>query len=160
MSRPEVQPTSVLFVCLGNICRSPLAHGVFLAKVRARGLEGVIEVDSCGTSSYHTGEPPDPGSVRVARAMGVDISKNRARQVRAQDLRSFGWIIAMDRSNRTNLLRMPGADAARIHLMREFEAGADDLDVPDPWGGGPDHFQRVLDIVDAATDGLLARIVG
>ncbi len=151
--------TRVLFVCLGNICRSPMAEGLFKAKVKARGLERRFEVDSAGTSSYHVGDPPDPGSVKVAARVGVDISRDRSRQVTASDLQTFDYVIAMDRSNQRGLLQLGGEYEHKIHLMRSFEPGADSLDTPDPWGGGIRSFERMYKIVDRAVDGLLEHIL-
>jgi protein-tyrosine phosphatase len=153
------EPIRVIFVCLGNICRSPLAKGVFMAKAAQRGLSDRIEVDSAGTSAYHVGEPPDPGSLRVARRVGIDLSRDRARQVTRRDLGRFDYIIALDRSNRRNLERV-GADPDKVHLLRDFEPNAHSPDVPDPWGGGLDGFEDVYAIVDRATEGLLDHIVG
>lgn len=155
-------PVKVLFVCLGNICRSPLAEGVFRAKVIEAGLEDHIHVDSSGTSSYHAGDPPDPGSVRVARRAGIDISAQRSRQFVAEDLTRFDLIIAMDGSNRRNILRMVDdieTVRGRLWLMRNFEHEHDgsghDEGVPDPWGGGARGFEQVYDIIDRASDRLL-----
>jgi len=151
--------TRVMFVCLGNICRSPLGQGLFMAKVADRGLADAFHVESSGTSSYHVGEAPDPGSVRVARRAGIDISGQRSQQVSLDDLESFDYVIAMDRSNERDLLRRAPDKRPKVHLMRSFQSDPDSLDVPDPWGGGPRGFERVCDIVSEACDGLLDHIL-
>ena len=152
-------PIRVLFVCLGNICRSPLAEGVFLSLLRDRGLDGRFEVDSAGTGSWHVGHPPDPRSVAVARENGISL-EGRARQTAASDMRDFDWVIAMDASNLHAMERLGGAAAtARLHRLREFDPRADDLDVPDPYYGGDDGFQVVFDMVDQSCRALLDRIL-
>lgn len=160
-------PTRVLFVCLGNICRSPLAEGVFRHQVEAAGLSHRFQVDSAGTSSYHAGEAPDPGSVRVARQHGVDISGQRSRQFVRQDLERFDVIVAMDRSNHRNILRLVEdieTVRGRLWLMRNFEEEVDgsglDEDVPDPWGGGPRGFETVYEIVERSCANLLRHLTG
>jgi protein-tyrosine phosphatase len=147
-----------MFFCLGNICRSPLAEALFRHKVQERGLVDAFHIESSGTSSYHIGEEPDPGSQRVARErLGLDISDQRAQQLNANHVASFDYLVAMDRSNKRNAERL---GSAQIMLLRELEpGGADSLDVPDPWGGGASHFERVYDIVDACTAELLDRIL-
>jgi protein-tyrosine phosphatase len=141
-------PVSVLFVCLGNICRSPLAEGVFRDIVTAEDEESRFRVDSAGTGSWHVGDPPDPRSVSVARENGITLV-GRARRVVAADLREFDWVIAMDSSNLSTLERMAGDSAtARLHLLREFDPQGDDMDVPDPYYGGEDGFQVVYDMVE------------
>ncbi|MCB9795718.1 MAG: low molecular weight phosphotyrosine protein phosphatase [Alphaproteobacteria bacterium] len=150
--------TSVLFICLGNICRSPLAEGLFRAEVERRGLSHRFEIDSCGTSGYHAGEPPDPGSVRVARAHGLDISAQRSRQLTREDVQRFDYLVCMDASNRHRVRQMTGPE--KVWLMREFDpAGASQLGVPDPWGGGADGFQEVYDIVSRCCAGLATHIL-
>lgn len=157
---------SVLFVCLGNICRSPLAEGLFRHHVEARGLAHAFEIDSAGTGAWHVGEPPDPGSVAVARKNKLDISKQRARQVRRDDLDRFDVILAMDAQNQRDLLRLaadPGALQGRLWLMRSFEASPtprpDAPGVPDPYGGGPRGFEEVYGIVDRAAAHLLDHLL-
>jgi protein-tyrosine phosphatase len=156
---------SIVFVCLGNICRSPLAEGVFRHKVEEAGLAARFEIDSSGTSSYHVGEGPDPGSVKVARQHGMDISRQRSRQFKRQDLTDFDLIIAMDSSNLRNILNMADdleSVRGRVWLMRNFEFEQDgsghDEAVPDPWGGGARGFDTVYEIVDRASTNLLAHI--
>lgn len=150
---------SVLFVCLGNICRSPLAEGVFRHLSREAGLEGRLRVDSAGTGAWHVGEAPDPRSREVARRNGIDLG-GAARQVRPDDAEAFDWIVAMDRSNFRSLEEM-GAErsGARLHLLREFDPLADGTaEVPDPYYGGEDGFDRVYEMIDRSCRALLDRI--
>ena len=149
----------LLFVCMGNICRSPTAEGVMRHLVREAGCEAEFELDSAGTGDWHAGSPPDQRASEAARRRGMPLT-GAARQVRPRDFEDFDLILAMDRSNLRNLKRIaPNAAAERkLHLLREFDpasAGAPDLDVPDPYYGGPDGFDRVLDQVEAACRGLL-----
>lgn len=149
----------VLFVCLGNICRSPTAHGVFAEKVSARGLAGNIRVDSAGTSGWHIGEPPDPRSSQAAALRGYDLSGQRGRQVSASDFDRFHYILAMDKSNLANLRRLvPARFSGTLDLFLPF---ANDLpaEVPDPYYGGGDGFERVLDLVEVASDALLDHLI-
>jgi protein-tyrosine phosphatase len=148
----------LLFVCMGNICRSPTAEGVMRGLLRERGLEHAIAVDSAGTGDWHVGAPPDARAAEAARARGVTLA-GAARVVAPRDFEDFDLILAADRRNLRELRAAapPGA-RARIHLLREFDAGSEgapDLDVPDPYYGGPDGFEQVLDLVDAACRGLL-----
>jgi protein-tyrosine phosphatase len=152
----------ILFVCLGNICRSPTAEGVMRRLVREHGLEGEIEIDSAGTGAWHVGNPPDPRATEAARRRGT-ILDGRARQVTADDFADFDLLLAMDATNLHELRqRAPDETArAKVRLLREFDpASADalDLDVPDPYYGGPRGFDTVLDLVEAACAGLLAEI--
>lgn len=148
---------SVLFVCLGNICRSPLAEGVLRSLSRDAGLDGRIRVDSAGTGAWHVGEPPDPRSREVARRNGITL-EGSARQVVPDDGESFDWILAMDRSNLRRLEEM-GAGGARLHLLREFDPRAgDDREVPDPYYGGEGGFDRVYEMIDRSCRALLDRI--
>ncbi len=147
----------ILFVCLGNICRSPLAEGVFLHRARALGVEESLVVDSAGTGAWHAGERPDPRSIDVARKYGVSLP-GRARQLREADFRDFDLILAMDRENFRNIDRMRGSarGSAELRLFREFDPEAgDDLEIPDPYYGGPEGFDRVFEMVDRAGCGLL-----
>ncbi len=153
--------TSVMFFCLGNICRSPLAEALFRYHVTQRGLDDAFRIDSSGTSSYHIGEAPDPGSVRVARErLDLDISGQRAQQLQSSHLSDFDYLMAMDRSNLSNARRLAGSDDANLLLFRDFEpqAGLRGKDVPDPWGGGDDHFEEVYDIVHRCSQSLLDHI--
>ena len=152
----------VLFVCLGNICRSPTAEGVLRA-LAARGPEhDGVQIDSAGTGAYHVGEPPDPRSAAAAARRGIDLNGS-ARQVRVEDFERFDLIVAMDRSNRDELLRLaPDRDAeSKVRLLREYHpesVALGELDVPDPYNGGPTGFDDVLDIVTAACHSLLREI--
>lgn len=155
------QPIRVMFFCLGNICRSPLAEALFRYHVRNRGLDDRFEIASSGTSSYHVGESPDPGSVRVAKErLDLDISSQRAQQLDASHLRDYDYLVAMDRSNFSNARRLTGADEANLLLLRDFEPDEADrgTDVPDPWGGGPSHFEKVYDIVYRCTEAFLDHV--
>lgn len=151
------QEIGVLFICLGNICRSPLAHGVFQDRVDRAGLSHRFVIDSCGTNSYHQGEPPDPGSVRVARAHGLDVSGQRSRPLVRADLTRFEHLICMDASNRRTVERVGGDPAVR--LLREWDVQGVGDAVPDPWGGGFDGFEHVYQIVDRCCDRLLDDLI-
>ena len=153
---------SVLFVCLGNICRSPLAEGIFAALAGERGLDGQFHVDSAGTEAYHSGEPPDSRSTAVAAAHGIRLT-GFARQVTPRDLERFDIVVAMDHSNRRDLERLHGrvrGGLAEIVMMRDYEPGARDPDVPDPYYGGPDGFERVYRILERACNGLFDELSG
>jgi Protein-tyrosine-phosphatase len=143
-SPAPAQPlASVLFVCLGNICRSPLAEGVFRATLADLPHDAAIDVDSAGTGGWHAGEAPDRRSIEVARRFGIDISMQRARQVTANDFERFDLILAMDRSNEATLKARAARNShGRIHLFMEFALGRR-VDVPDPYYGGPDGFEAV-----------------
>jgi protein-tyrosine phosphatase len=145
----------ILFVCLGNICRSPTAEAVMRGLVAERGLEDQMEVESAGTGSWHLGEPPDPRAVEAAAERGVELT-GAARQVDESDFERFDLLIAMDRSNHDALLALaPDTQAReRVRLLREF--GDDhNADVPDPYYGGPDGFAEVLEIVERCCTALL-----
>ncbi len=152
----------MLFVCLGNICRSPTAEGVMRSLIVEEGMGGSVLVDSAGTGSWHVGEPPDARARAAARAEGIELA-GAARQVRSDDFDGFDLLVAMDSSNQRDLLgAAPDAAArARVRLLREFDADsvrAGDLDVPDPYYGGGEHFEEVLEIVQAGCAGLLEEI--
>jgi protein-tyrosine phosphatase len=149
---PEV---SVLFVCLGNICRSPTAEGVLRARLVQAGLDGRVHVDSAGTGSWHVGHPPDPRAIEAAARRGIDLTALRARRVTREDLEHFDYVLAMDGANLRDLERLaPG----RARRFLEFAEGVDVGDVLDPYYGDGDGFARVLDLVEAAADGLLEEI--
>ena len=150
------QHTRVLFVCLGNICRSPLAEGVFRSLVRARGLESRYLADSAGTGAWHAGESPDQRSVEVALSNGVALT-GRARQIKAHDIRDFDYVIAMDRQNLLELhaLERSQHSEAHLHLLRDFDPEPGDGQVPDPYYGGPDGFARMYVMVNRACEALL-----
>jgi protein-tyrosine phosphatase len=153
----------ILFVCLGNICRSPTAEGVMRRLVTEVDLEDSIELDSAGTGDWHVGEPPDPRAVDAARRRGIELA-GRARQVRGEDFERFDLLLAMDRSNEHALRTALAPDdpvRAKIRRLREFDpasADSDDLDVPDPYYEGPHGFDVVLDQVQAACAGLLEHV--
>jgi protein-tyrosine phosphatase len=150
----------VLFVCLGNICRSPTAHAVFAQRVAAAGLAERIRVDSAGTGDWHAGEPPDARTQRHARARGYELGGLRARQVRAEDFRRFDVVLAMDRSNLAQLERMrPAAFRGELDLfLRHARSAPETLEVPDPYYGGSGGFEAVLDLVEDAAEGLLEHL--
>jgi low molecular weight protein-tyrosine phosphatase len=152
----------ILFVCLGNICRSPTAEGVMRQLVREQGLEDRVEIDSAGTGGWHVGAPPDARASEAAAGRGVRL-EGAARRFSVDDFDRYDLILAMDRENRRDLLRLaPDGDArAKVRLLREFDPAArdsGDLDVPDPYYGGDHGFEEVLDLVEAATRGLLAEL--
>ncbi|MGB0589973.1 MAG: low molecular weight protein-tyrosine-phosphatase [Myxococcota bacterium] len=152
--------TGVLFVCLGNICRSPLAEGVFLAELARRGLEREFHVDSCGTGGWHVGEPPDPRSVEVAGRHGVDISGQRSRKLATSDYDAFKWIIAMDRSNHRDIVaRSPADSSGHIVSFMPWVPEAPTPDVPDPYYGGPGGFDHVYDLLERGMAPLLDAIL-
>jgi protein-tyrosine phosphatase len=162
MSDPPRRVVRLLFVCLGNICRSPTAEGVMRALVEEEGLQDSIELDSAGTGAWHVGSPADARASATAGARGVTL-EGAARQVLVDDLEAFDLVLAMDSEN-LRALRSLAADEeqrGRIHLLREFDpasAGSADLDVPDPYYGGEDGFEQVYDLVHAACAGLLEGI--
>lgn len=151
----------ILFVCMGNICRSPAGECVFRHFVRAAGKAAAIDVDSAGTIGYHTGEPPDARMIDAARRRGYKMT-GAARQVRREDFDEFDVIIAMDRQNLRDLrAQAPTPEkAAKLHLLTEFQpaAGSRVDDVPDPYYGGPEGFETVLDMIEAACPALLAHL--
>jgi protein-tyrosine phosphatase len=152
----------LLFVCMGNICRSPTAEGVMRHLLREQGLEDEIVIDSAGTGAWHVGNPPDDRATAAARRRGVAL-EGSARQVRPSDFEEFDLLLVADRENLADLRAIaPDDDArAKIRLLREFDPasrGAPDLDVPDPYYGGPRGFEDVLDLVEAACRGLLAEV--
>jgi len=164
----------VLFVCLGNICRSPTAEGVMRALVREAGLQATVELDSAGTGGWHVGSAPDQRAAAAAGARGIELG-GRARTVTSADFERFDLLLAMDRSNARELRRLARDEEqrAKVRLLREFDpaystegararegvsASGRDLDVPDPYYGAAGGFEEVLDLVQAACAGLLARI--
>jgi protein-tyrosine phosphatase len=156
------EPIRVLFVCMGNICRSPTAEGVFAQLVSSRAPDLEIEIDSAGTHDYHIGSPPDRRTVAAAARRGIDLSTQRARQVEDADFSRFDLIVAMDRLNREVLRARSEATAhRRIRLLLEFagrDPESDAVDVPDPYYGGPLGFEQVLDLIEEAAEGLLGEI--
>lgn len=150
----------ILFVCLGNICRSPLAEGVFRALARERGVEDRFAIDSAGISGYHEGSPPDRRSAETARRRGVELT-GRSRRLVADDLRRFDWVIAMDEDNLEAIreLEARAGGTARVHRLREWDPEPDALDVPDPYYGGPRGFDQVHDIVERSCAALLDHLL-
>lgn len=157
MARRRVR---VLFVCMGNICRSPLAESVFRHLVRERGVEDRFEIDSAGTSGYHEGDPPDPRSVATARARGVTVS-GASRPLSHRDLHEFDYVVVMDAENRSDVdrLRASAGGAARVHRLREWDPERTGLDVPDPYYGGARGFEEVHDIVERSCAALLDHLL-
>ena len=151
----------ILFVCLGNICRSPTAEGV-LRSIAERDFPGLeLEIDSAGTADYHVGEPPDRRTVAAARRRGYDLSGLRARLVQPEDFRRFDYVIAMDRSNLSELTSRRTAGAtAELALFMSFADDSEYDEVPDPYYGGVEDFERVLDLCESASRGLLRKLQG
>lgn len=152
------QPRRILFVCLGNICRSPLAEGIFRSVAATAGTANRFAVDSAGTGAWHAGNPPDPRSIQVAARHGIDISAQRARAVGAADFEKFDLLLGMDRSNVDTLIGRAPADAAKkVHLFLEY-AGIGHRDVPDPYYGGEDGFETVYRMLHEASEALAAKL--
>jgi protein-tyrosine phosphatase len=149
----------ICFVCLGNICRSPTAHGVMVRAVEQAGLAGTVVIDSAGTAAYHIGELPDERSRTAARRRGIELD-HCARQFTRADLDHFDLVLAMDRQNLSHLQRMLGGRATpKVALLRSFDPTAEPgAEVPDPWGGGAQGFEEVLDQCERACQGLIAHI--
>jgi low molecular weight protein-tyrosine phosphatase len=155
VGRDGARSTGILFVCTGNICRSPTAHGVFLHMVRTAGLAAQLRVDSAGTHDYHVGEPPDARAQAHARRRGYDLSALRARQVTPRDFVGFERILAMDRGHLAILRRQAPAGYAGLGLFMDYARPSPGPDVPDPYYGGEAGFERVLDMIELAARGLL-----
>ena len=152
------QKVSILFVCMGNICRSPTAEGVFRHVVNEAGLEEQITADSAGTHAYHIGEPPDRRATAAAERRGVSLSDIRARRVSDSDFEDFDYVIAMDEENRLQLLEQaPEEHQGKVQLFLSFVEGVE-TEVPDPYYGGAAGFERVLDLVEEASRGLLEKL--
>lgn len=150
---------SVMFVCLGNICRSPTAHGVFQQRVEDARLADQITVASSGTSAYHIGEPPDSRSQQAAEQRGYDLSWIQAQQVSLDDLESYDYILAMDRSNLSALKQLaPASHHNKLRLFLSFDQQQPIQEVPDPYYGGVSGFDNVLDLIEGAALGLLQEI--
>lgn len=155
-----MEKVKVLFVCLGNICRSPLAEAVFKHKIKVRGLEKLIEADSCGTANYHVGGTPDSRTTANAKKNGIDI-EHLGRQLKTSDLDYYDFIFAMDASNHGNILRLSNAHnhTHKISLMRDFDP-INKGDVPDPYYGKENDFQEVYDILDRTMDNFISYLEG
>ncbi len=153
------RPIRVLFVCLGNICRSPLAEGVFRQKVEELGLLERFEIDSAGTGSWHVGQQADARMRSTAKRRGVNLDELRGRQVGRDDLHGFDHVFVMDSNNLHDTLYLDpeGDHSTRVRLFREFDPDPDDYQVPDPYYGGPDGFDHVFDIVERTSKAILER---
>ncbi len=150
---------NVLFVCMGNICRSPTAQGVFEQLVLSHGLSEKIRIDSAGTHAYHVGEPPDRRAGEAALRRGIDLSTQQARRVTPNDFIIFDYILAMDEDNYQELAGICSADELpKLHLFMRFSSEKHTAEVPDPYYGGASGFERVLDLIESAAEGLLAEI--
>ena len=150
----------ILFVCLGNICRSPTAEGVFRHRAVQAGLTS-LQVDSAGTAGWHVGKAPDPRTVAAAQRRGYDLSALRARQIQVSDFRNFDLVLAMDKQNLAELKSMaPKGVQASLGLFLDYAESAAFREVPDPYYGGDAGFEQVLDLIEQASDGLIARLRG
>lgn len=149
----------VLFVCLGNICRSPLAQGLMEKKIKEAGLEGEVSVDSCGTSAYHIGEQPDERTVKNALKNGLKLN-HQARQFIRKDFREFDYILVMDEANLQCARRMDQTKefSDKLHLMRDFDPVEKGADVPDPYFGGEEGFQNVYNILERSVSHFLEQV--
>lgn len=158
MTQTPSQPIRILFVCLGNICRSPMAEGVLRHLAAQEGLK--LEIDSAGTADYHIGEPPDERAQQACSGRGVDITGLRGRQVSPEDFHRFDYILAMDTENLRRLRAMQPADApAKLSLFMDYARGSQKgLAVPDPYYGGAQDFDKVLNMLEDAAQGLIAHI--
>jgi len=153
------ETVSVLFCCMGNICRSPTAQGVFHRQVIAAGLQDRIRIDSAGTHGYHIGHAPDPRSQAAAAARGYELNHLRARQVALQDFAGFDYILAMDKGNLAALRHVAPAEyRSKPELLMPYGVRRPVIEVPDPYFGGPEDFERVLDMAEEACTGLLQTI--
>ncbi|MGC9456042.1 MAG: low molecular weight protein-tyrosine-phosphatase [Halothiobacillaceae bacterium] len=151
---------TVLFVCMGNICRSPTAEGLFRHLIEQAGLIDHVEIDSAGTHAYHVGNPPDPRAQAAARDRGIDLSMLRARQVGESDLLRFDHVLAMDEDNLAILRRIASAHGLehKPRLFLEYAPQLNEREVPDPYYGGDAGFARVFDLIEAASEGLIAEL--
>jgi len=156
---PAKDKAAVLFVCMGNICRSPTAEGVFRAVAKRAGWAKKMLIDSAGTHDYHLGEPPDARAIASAQRRGYDIRKLRARQIDPKDFLRFQWILAMDHNNLHRLIEMqPKEFDGHVGLLLDLAPQLGVREVPDPYYGGPDGFERMLDLIEPASEALFARV--
>jgi len=154
-----MEKIKVLFVCMGNICRSPTAEGVFAKLIAERGLTHFFSIDSAGTHAYHVGEAPDLRAQRAARERGVELAGIRARKVVFGDFEDFDFLLAMDNDNYGALMAAcPDEHKKKIRYFLDFAPHLDVLEVPDPYYGGSYGFERVLDLVEAASEGFLQHL--
>lgn len=153
-------PIRVLFVCTGNICRSPTAEGVLRALAEGQGVAHRFIFDSAGTQSYHAGEQPDPRTIAAAKVRGYDLTNLRARHAVSDDFHEFDWLLAMDGDHLDWLLnKQPAGSPARVKRFLDFSQAHLGQDMPDPYYGGPEGFERVLDLAEAAGQGLLTALL-
>lgn len=153
------EPVRLLVVCLGNICRSPVAEGVLRARIAMSTLAGQVELDSAGTGDWHVGEPPDRRAIANAAEHGIDIAGLRARQLSTADYRRFDWLLCADRANLRDVkARAPGGASARHGLLLDWAGVQDEGEIPDPYTGGPAQFEHVFQLLDRAADGVIARL--
>jgi protein-tyrosine phosphatase len=159
MSRVGPPPSRLLVVCLGNICRSPMAEGLLRARIEASSLAGRVQVDSAGIGPWHVGRPPDPRAIATAARHGVDIAGLRGRQFQARDLVEHDWVLCADQDNLRDVrLRGPLALHARAALLLEWAGVAAQAEVPDPYTGGTAEFEAVWTLLERAADGVVARL--
>lgn len=153
-----MKPVKVLFVCMGNICRSPTAEGVFQHLVKTTNLTDKIKIDSAGTHAYHIGSPPDTRAQAAANKRGINLSTLRGRQVESTDFKKFDYVLAMDDSNFSDLEIVAGGAVDNLHMFLKFAENFTETEVPDPYYGGDQGFEHVLDLIEDASQGLLADI--
>lgn len=159
MLTSRMEKVEVLMVCMGNICRSPTAEAVLRHKLVQRGLDARVRVDSAGTHAWHTGERPDHRSQAHAKRRGYDLSELRARLVQARDFEAFDLVLAMDEDNLSHLRSVcPAPHQPKLRLLMDYAPGSALRTVPDPYGGGPEGFEQVLDLVESACEGLLTHL--
>jgi len=155
----NISEVKVLFVCMGNICRSPTAHGVFRSLVEKEGLSHRIHIDSAGTHAYHEGEPPDKRALSTAERRGVQMADLTARRVEPEDFHEFDYIVAMDQDNYMALSNVcPDALYNKLYMLMDFSPQARTREVPDPYYGGPAGFERVFDLVESGAQAFLQEL--
>jgi protein-tyrosine phosphatase len=154
-----VEKVRILFVCMGNICRSPTAQGVFTSLLQAEGLSEFFEIDSAGTHAYHEGEPPDPRAGYAARKRGIDLGDQRARRIHEDDFEYFDYVVAMDRSNFEDLAGSCAPQhQSKVRLFLDFASELPEIEIPDPYYGGPQGFERVLDLIEHASRAMISEL--